>query len=205
MAMSLNNLFCSFLLLGLVGGRRRRENSAPFFVVSILIKDEMDPFTDGRQNTSSQIFRLEVEKWKKRRSYRSDAPPFEHHASYHLITNGCLRKGTWIHNYLIVHTDKTTTDPPRQEGFINYHPSFLLVTCFWICFPAPNGNLLLLSLCSVLRLFQINPLIIWLSECINTLQEFGSEGHCFPSLRHNVANQELQHSALRVSEPSPLR
>lgn len=134
----------------------------------------------------------------------SDSSPFDHHASYYLNTNGYLRKGAWIHNYLIVHTDRVPTNPRWEEGFLNCHPRLLFATCFWICFPGSNGNLFLLSLCSVLRHFQINPLIIWLSKCINTLedlQEFASGGHHFPSLRQCIiANQELQHSAERERE-----
>lgn len=79
--------------VGVDEGKKTRENSAAFFIVNILVKDVMNLFTDGRQDTHSHIFRLKREKWKIRKSYRSDSPPFEHHASYPLINKGYLRRG----------------------------------------------------------------------------------------------------------------
>lgn len=52
-----------------VGGGKKREFCS-IFIVNILVKDVMNAFTDGRHDTHSQIFRLELEKWKNMKSYK---------------------------------------------------------------------------------------------------------------------------------------
>lgn len=47
-------------------GKKMEREFCFFFSVNILIKDLMDPFTGGRQNTHSQIFRLEHREMEKK-------------------------------------------------------------------------------------------------------------------------------------------
>lgn len=61
-AASWNNLSHSLLLFD-GEWKSERENSAPFLIVGLLVKDVMDLFTARKQDIRSQIFRLQLEKW----------------------------------------------------------------------------------------------------------------------------------------------
>lgn len=173
-------------------------------------KDVMDPFTARKQDIHSQIFRFKLERWGKKE---------ELYDSFFSFWTSCFitLNHRWIFKTMPMNIQ--WFDCPHCPGTscssltrIHYHRSFLFATCFWVCFPVSNGNLFLLSLCSVFRRFQVNPLIIWLSKCIiilQDLQEFASGGQRFPSLRQCIiANQKEQHSCLereRLRACMPLR
>lgn len=87
-------------------------------------KDVMDSFTVRKWDIYSQIFRLKLEKYgKKKKSYMSASSLFE----LLNVTNGYLKLGPSIHKNLIIHTDQIPDDLPWLKGLINLSCSFLFL------------------------------------------------------------------------------